>query len=292
MMASPGSTRPCAGVPGVTFKYKVSRYNYSLKSYKQGRIQDFPLGAWTSDAGAFWWKCMWKRKNQVPWGVGGHVPENFYVDPAMTKLVLFFTSRIIFSISNVVYTFFNFPVGNSPNLGVSYHLEVIRTGTIYIPAGNSPNLGVTSPWGVQNRGYIHPSGNSPNLGVSNLLKMIGTGVTYIPAENSPNLGMSHHLEVIRTGTTYIPARNSPNLGVSHFLEVIGTEAIPTSQQGTHLTLVWAITSRWLEQELPTFQQGTQPTLVWAITLELLEQGLPTSQQRKHPALCEPLPQGD
>ena len=78
------------------------------------------------------------------------------------------------------FTVFNFPAGNSPNLGVNHHLEVIRTRDTYIPAGSSPNLGVShhlevirtwdtyipqreltqpwcepSPWSVWNGGYLH-----------------------------------------------------------------------------------------------------------------------------------------
>ena len=69
-----------------------------------------------------------------------------------------------------------YTAGNSPNLGVSNHLEVIRTGATYIPAENSPNLRV-----------------------SHHFEVLRTGATYIPAGNSSNLGVSHHLEVIEMG---------------------------------------------------------------------------------------------
>ena len=48
--------------------------------------------------------------------------------------------------------------GNSPNLGVSHHLEVIETGVTYISTGNSPNLGRSHHPEVNgNRGYLPPS---------------------------------------------------------------------------------------------------------------------------------------
>ena len=75
---------------------------------------------------------------------------------------------------------------NSPNLGVSHHIEVIGTGATYIPARNSPNLGV-----------------------NHHLEVIGTGTTYIPARNSPNLGVSHHLELNGNRGYLHTAGNSP-----------------------------------------------------------------------------------
>ena len=56
------------------------------------------------------------------------------------------------------------PAGNSPNLGVSHHLEVIGTGATYISGGNSTNLDV-----------------------SHHLEMIETGTVYIPAGLAPVL---------------------------------------------------------------------------------------------------------
>ena len=44
---------------------------------------------------------------------------------------------------------------NSPNLGVSHDLEMIRTGPTFIPAGNSPNLGVNNHLEVIRTGAKH-----------------------------------------------------------------------------------------------------------------------------------------
>ena len=66
------------------------------------------------------------------------------------------------------------PVGNSPNLGVNHHLEVMGTGASYNQAENSSNLGV-----------------------NHHLEVIVTGASYIPAVNSHNLGVNHQLEVMK-----------------------------------------------------------------------------------------------
>ena len=63
------------------------------------------------------------------------------------------------------------------------------------------------------------------------------GAIYIQVGNSSSFNVGHHLEVIGARAAYIPPGNSPNLSVNHHLEVIRT----------HPTLVWTITSKWLEQ---------------------------------------------
>ena len=50
------------------------------------------------------------------------------------------------------------PAGNSPNLGVIHHLEVIRTGATYIPAGNSPYLSVSHHLEVKGKGLLSTHG--------------------------------------------------------------------------------------------------------------------------------------
>ena len=119
------------------------------------------------------------------------------------------------------------PTGDSPDLGVIHHLEVIGTGAIYIVTGNSPKLGGNHHLEVIRTVAIYiQAGNSPNLGVYHHLEVIRTGATYIPAGNLPNFCLSHHLEVIGTWATCIPVGNSPNFGVSHHLEVIGNIHLP------------------------------------------------------------------
>ena len=45
------------------------------------------------------------------------------------------TARIIETQYQMWFIVFNFPARNSPNLGLSHHPEVIRTGATYIPEG-------------------------------------------------------------------------------------------------------------------------------------------------------------
>ena len=113
--------------------------------------------------------------------------------PRYNKELIHIKLKIVTFINNENHqntiSVFNFPAKNSPNLGVNHHLEVSRTGAMYIPAGNSPILGVSH----------HP-------------EVIGTEDTYMPARNSPNL------EVMGTGATFIPeGLTHSNLSSPHLL---------------------------------------------------------------------------
>ena len=84
--------------------------------------------------------------------------NNFRLASAyMLKSKLWILYKNISVLSKVVYNF-NPWQENSPNLGVSHHHEMIRTVPTYIPVGNSPYPWCEpSPWGDQNRDYLHPS---------------------------------------------------------------------------------------------------------------------------------------